>query len=271
MQWFSQGKKSFYQQVETQRAYRWRWCLLDKHRRSMENSTDNCRRIPPRSKFNDEESTAVLRLIVEQERLLKNPANPVLNISSDKLKRLPPLNGKMHDSLSDSGSDSSFGFEPHRTQRKHRSVEGDVVLSKPTLLKGKEFRGIEELASLGKPKVPNIYSTPKIARPRDRERPRASYGRNSQNRRKGSIVIQGDKSMEEYHSFSSTDVALDRPSNPTPLEHEHDSRGERETISRTSCNQTICYDSDEDKMDPDTTEVYASYINWRKGVPAEVF
>lgn len=227
----------------------------------MENSTDNCRRIPPRSKFNDEESTAVLRLIVEQERLLKNPANPVLNISSDKLKRLPPLNGKMHDSLSDSGSDSSFGFEPHRTQRKHRSVEGDVVLSKPTLLKGKEFRGIEELASLGKPKVPNIYSTPKIARPRDRERPRASYGRNSQNRRNGSIVIQGDKSTEEYHSFSSTDVALDRPSNPTPLEHEHDSRGERETISRTSCNQTICYDSDEDKMDPDTTEVYASYIN----------
>ena len=221
----------------------------------MENSTDNCRRIPPRSKFNDEESTAVLRLIVEQERLLKNPANPVLNISSDKLKRLPPLNGKMQDSLSDSGSDSSFGFG---TQRKHRSVEGDVVLSRPTLLKGKEFRGIEELASLGKPKVPDIYSTPKIARPRDRERPRASYGRNSQNRNNGSMVIPGDKSTEEYHSSSATDVALDRPSNPTPLEHGHDLRGESENTSRTSCNR-ICYDSDEDKRD--TTEVYASYIN----------
>ena len=225
----------------------------------MENSTDNCRRIPPRSKFNDEESTAVLRLIVEQERLLKKPANPVLNISSDKLKRLPPLNGKMQDSLSDSASDSSFGFETQRTQRKHRTVEGDVVLSRPTLLKGKECRGIEELASFGKPKVPDIYSTPKIARPRDRERPRASYGRNSHNRSNGTLAIPRDKSTEEYRSFSATDIALDRPSNPTPLEHEDDSREDRENSSRTSYNQNICYDSDEDKME--TKEVYASYIN----------
>lgn len=225
----------------------------------MENSTDNCRRIPPRSKFNDEESTAVLRLIVEQERLLKKPANPVLNISNEKLKRLPPLNGKMQDSLGDSGSDSSFGFETQRTQRKHRSVEGDVVLSRPTLLKGKEFRGIEEIASLGKPKVPDIYSTPKIARPRDRERPRASYGRNSQNRSNDTMVIPREKSNEEYHSFPRTDVALDRPSNPTPLQHEDDLREDRENSSRISYSQNICYDSDEDKID--ATEVYASYIN----------
>lgn len=230
----------------------------------MENSTDNCRRIPPRSKFNDEESTAVLRLIVEQERLLKKPANPVLNISSEKLKRLPPLNGKIQDSLGDSGSDSSFGFETQRTQRKHRSVEGDVVLSRPTLLKGKEFRGIEELASLGKPKVPDIYSTPKIARPRDRERPRASYGRNSQNRSNSTMVIPREKSNEEYHSFPTTDVALDRPSNPTPLQHEDHSREDRENSSRISYSQNICYDSDEDKID--ATEVYASYINWPKSV-----
>jgi len=139
-------------------------------------------------------------------------------------------------------------------------VEGDVVLSRPTLLKGKEFRGIEELATLGKPKVPDIYSTPKIARPRDRERPRASYGRNSQNRSNGTMVIPREKGNEEYHSFPRTDVALDRPSNPTPLQHEDDLREDRENSSRISYSQNICYDSDEDKIDA-TAEAYSSYIN----------
>ncbi len=225
----------------------------------MENTTENYRRIPPRSKFNDEESTAVLRLIIEQERLLKNPANPVLNITSDKLKRLPPLNGKMQDSFSDSGSDSSSGFEPHRNQRKHRSAEDDVVLSRPTLLKGKELRGSEEPASMGKPKVPEIYSTPKIARPRDRERPRASYGRNSQNRSNSTVTLPQAKTTEDYNSFSTTEVDLDRPSNPTPFIHVDDLRNPDENTSRTSYNQSICYDSDEDKIE--TTETYTSYIN----------
>lgn len=220
----------------------------------MENTTENYRRIPPRSKFNDEESTAVLRLIIEQERLLKNPANPVLNINSDKLKRLPPLNGKMQDSFSDSGSDSGSGFEPHRNHRKHRSAEDDVVLSRPTLLKGKELRGFEEPASLGKPKVPEIYSTPKIARPRDRERPRASYGRNSQNRSNSTVTPPRAKSTKDYNSFSSTEVDLDRPSNPTPFIHV-----DEENTARTSYNQSICYDSDEDEIE--NTEAYTSYIN----------
>ncbi|KAJ7384628.1 hypothetical protein OS493_020206 [Desmophyllum pertusum] len=222
----------------------------------MENTTDNYRRIPPRSKFNDEESTAVLRLIIEQERLLKNPANPVLNISSDKLKRLPPLNGKMQESI-----DCSSGFEHHRTQRKHRT-DDDIVLSRPTLLKGKELRGFEEAASLGKPKVPDIlYSTPKIARPRDRERPRASYGRNSQNRSIGAVTLARAKSTEDnYDCCSTTEVDLDRPSNPTPLEHKDDLRNQG-NASRTSNNQSICYDSEaEDEMDH-TKEAYASYIN----------
>lgn len=222
----------------------------------MENTTDNYRRIPPRSKFNDEESTAVLRLIIEQERLLKTPANPVLNISSEKLKRLPPLDGKMQDSL------DCTGFEPHRNQRKHRPPEDDIVLSRPTLLKGKELRGFEEPASLGKPKVPDIYSTPKIARPRDRERPRASYGRISQNRSNSTETIARTRtsSTEEYNdlTFSATEVALDRPSNPTSLEHEDNFRNQ-EMTSRTSYSQGICYDSEEDKID--TEKVYASYIN----------
>lgn len=223
----------------------------------MENTTDNYRRIPPRSKFNDEESTAVLRLIIEQERLLKNPANPVLNISSDKLKRLPPLNGKMQDSFSDSGSDSGTGFESHRNQRKHRSAESDVVLSRPTLLKGKELRGFEEPTTLGKPKVPDIYHTPKIARPR--ERPRASYGRNSQSCSYSTATIPRANSAEDCNSFSTPEVDLDRPTNPTPLEHVDDLRIDKDNSSRTSNNQSICYESEDDQLD--ATELYSSYIN----------
>lgn len=217
----------------------------------MENTTENCRRFPPRSKFNDEESTAVLRLIVEQERLLKNPTNPVLNISSNKLKRLPPLSGKMHDHL-----DCST-FEPHRTQRRPKSDE-DIVLSRPTLLKGKELRGIEELASLGRPKIPEIYSTPKIARPRERERPRASYGRNTQVRSNSTEPLARAKSVEEHHNFSADEFALDRPSNPTPLEHA-DSLMNHGNASRTINKHSFDYESDEDQMNAD--EAYPSYIN----------
>lgn len=224
----------------------------------MENTTDNYRRIPPRSKFNDEESTAVLRLIIEQERLLKTPANPVLNINSDKLKRLPPLNGKMQDSLDQ--------FDPHRSQRKHRPGD-DIVLSRPTLLKGKECRALEEPASLGKPKVPEIYSTPKIARPRDRERPRASYGRLAPSRSSSTETNTRirSRSMEEATeecndlTFSATDEILERPTNPTPLENEYDFRNNQEIAARTSCSQSACDDSEDDKVN--TQRVFASYIN----------
>ena len=227
----------------------------------MENTTENYRRIPPRSKFNDEESTAVLRLIIEQERLLKNPANPVLNITNDKLKRLPPLIGKMQDSFSDSSSDSGSGFEPpHRNQRKHRPSDDEVVLSRPTLLKGKELRGFEEPASLGKPKVPDIYSTPKIARPRDRERPRASYGRNSQNRSNSTVTLPRAKSIEDYNSSCTTEVDLDRPSNPTPYLHVDDLRNHEENTPRTSHNQGMCYESGEEGIET-SAEAYTSYIN----------
>ena len=212
----------------------------------MESTNENCRRFPPRSKFNDEESTAVLRLIVEQERLLKNPENPVLNITSDKLKKLPPLSGKMLDHAS---LDVST-FESHRTQRRPKTDE-DIVLSRPTLLKAKELRGIEETALLGKPKIPEIYSTPKIARPRERERPRASYGRNTQVRSKSSESLPRPKSVEVYHSYSADEFVLDRPSNPTPLEHAEELRHMN--------NHSFGYESDEDEVNVE--EAYPSNIN----------
>lgn len=224
--------------------------------RNMENTTENCRRFPPRSKFNDEESTAVLRLIVEQERLLKNPVNPVLNITSDKLKRLPPLSGKAHEHAS---MDSS-AFEPHLTQRRPKSDE-DIILSRPTLLKGKETRGTGETASLGRPKIPQIYSTPKIARPRERERPRASYGRSNQIRSNSTEPIARTKSIEDYHSHSADEFVLDRPSNPTPLEHADDLMNQG-NASRTINNHSFGYESDEDQLSVDLDEApYASYIN----------
>lgn len=224
----------------------------------MENTTDNYHRIPPRSKFNDEESTAVLRLIIEQEKLLKTPANPVLNIKSDKLKRLPPLNGKMQDSLDQ--------FDPHRSQRKHRPGD-DIVLSRPTLLKGRECRALEGPTSLGQPKVPDIYSTPKIARPRDRERPRASYGRLAPSRSSSTETNARicsrriEEATEECNdlTFSATDEVLERPTNPTPLENEDDFRNNQEIASRTLCSQSACDESDDDEVN--TQQVYVSYFN----------
>ena len=220
----------------------------------MENTAENCRRFPPRSKFNDEESTAVLRLIVEQERLLKNPVNPVLNITNDKRKRLPPLSGKLQDHATLGGS----VYESHRTPQRRPKSDEDIVLSRPTLLKGKEFRASEEPAVLGRPKVPEIYSKPKIARPRERERPRASYGRTIQIRSSSTEPLARVKSIEDYHSFSADELLLDRPTNPTPLEHTDDLMNQG-NASRTINNHSFGYDSDEDH--PNVEEAYASYIN----------
>lgn len=220
----------------------------------MDNRTKNCRRFPPRSKFNDEESTAVLRLIVEQERLLKKPINPVLNINSDKLKRLPPLGGKMHEHA----SLGVTSLESHRAQRRPR-LDEDIVLSRPTLLKGKELRATEESASMGRPKVPEIYSTPKIARPRERERPRASYGRSTQACSHSWESLAGAKSLEENQSYSADEFVLERPSNPTPLLQADDLSSQGNVSRPEQDNPNIGNESNEDVTK--TREQHPSYIN----------
>lgn len=166
---------------------------------------------PPKSKFNDEEATAVLRLIVEQERILKNAtASPVLNITADKPKRLPPLGTSLRESFEgDSESEPSTKYR-NQTQHQGDSLQ-DAVLRKPTLIRGKEPREMKEnhAVSLGKPKVPEIFSTPKIARPRDKERPRGSYGR---------VPHSKPNNPLEDRAFSSLDSHVERPSNPIPFE-----------------------------------------------------
>ncbi|XP_031564186.1 uncharacterized protein LOC116299638 [Actinia tenebrosa] len=136
------------------------------------------RKFPPRSKFNDEEATAVLRLIIEQEKLLKNAnTRPLLNISANRLQRLPPLNAKRSESLDENELENVRTRKPSG----HREPGSEIFL-KPTLLKGKDSRSLSDNVSLpGKPRrVPDIYSTPKIVKPhRDRERPKGSYGRNN--------------------------------------------------------------------------------------------
>ena len=212
--------------------------------RTMENTTENLRRFPPRSKFNDEESTGVLRLIVEQERLLKNPVNPVLNITSDKLKRLPPLSEALHDSRN--AQLENPAFEPKRIHRRPKSNE-----DRATFLKG----------ALGKPKIPEIYSTPKIARPRQRERPRASYGRHIEIQRNHSEPIEWKESIEEYKGSSTNDFFLDRPSNPTPLQ-ETNKLMDQETVSRTINKDGFEYESEDDLIDiAQIEEKYALHIN----------
>lgn len=221
--------------------------------RTMENTADNLRRFPPRSKFNDEESTGVLRLMVEQERLLKKPINPVLNITSDKLKRLPPLGETSHDMRNTALDNASF--ESQRINRRPDSKE-DIVLSRPTLLKG----------ALGRPKIPEIYSTPKMARPRERERPRASYGRHTENHGRHNLnteVIARDESIEEYNSsLTSKEIVGERPSNPTPFQDSKSAATNQESELRTTNSDGFEYESEDDLMHVEQKEEkYASYIN----------
>jgi hypothetical protein len=176
----------------------------------MEETKDYERRFPPRSKFNDEEATAVLRLIIEQEKLLKNAsASPLLNITANRLQRLPPLNAKRSESLDENE------LENVRTRKSsgNRDSGSEMFLNKPTLLKGKDSRSLSDNGTLpGKPRrVPDIYSTPKIAKHRERERPKGSYGRNN--------VLRKERNNElaplENHSIEQQkETEIERPSNP---------------------------------------------------------
>ena len=176
----------------------------------------------------------------------------MLNITSDKLKRLPPLGKKLE---SHAQLDYS-AFEPQRTQRRPKSDE-DIVLSRPTLLKGKDLRGTEEPAALGRPKIPEIYSTPKIARPRERERPRASYGRNTQIR--SNSTEPHALATSDHQSFLSDELPLNRPSNPVPLIEYTDDLMNQGNSSRTVNSDSFGYESDEDQLNLE--DAYVSYIN----------
>lgn len=180
----------------------------------MENSTKDChqRHLPPRSKFNDEESTAVLRLIVEQERLLKNAnVSPVLNISAEKLKRLPPLNAADKNGLANTGYNSNY------SENRKTSSSDDIFINKPTLMKVKDKKGLcnsAEFASLtGKTKVPEIFHTPKLVRPRERERPRGARRSLS---RSSSTPLPDRPCTGESIQWDRSVPTPERPSNPVP-------------------------------------------------------
>ena len=179
----------------------------------MENSTKDChqRHLPPRSKFNDEESTAVLRLIVEQERLLKNAnVSPILNISSEKLKRLPPLNSADKNGLATTGHNNN-------NENRKLSSRDDIFINKPTLMKVKDKKGLcnsAEFASMtGKTKVPEIFHTPKLVRPRERERPRGA--RRSLSRSSSNPLPDRPSTAESIYSDGFVPTP-ERPSNPVP-------------------------------------------------------
>jgi len=165
----------------------------------MEDHHDCNRKFPPRSKFNDEEATAVLRLIIEQEKLLKNAnVSPLLNVSSNRLQRLPPLNAKRSESLDENE------LENVRTRKQSGQRDGsELFLNKPTLLnRNKEQSTCENIASLpGRPsRVPDIYSSPKMARHRDRgDRPKGSYGRTRHSGSDTHSVASSDENINNEH------------------------------------------------------------------------
>lgn len=143
----------------------------------MDESNDFGRKFPPRSKFNDQEATAVLRLIIEQEKLLKNAnVSPLLNVTTNRLQRLPPLNAKRSESLDEND------LENVRTRKLSGPQDGsELFFNKPTLLsRNKDQTTSDNTGTLpGRPtRIPDIYSSPKMARHRDRsDRPKGSYGR----------------------------------------------------------------------------------------------
>ena len=224
----------------------------------MENETARLpkSRVPPKSKFNDEEATAILRLIVEQEKILNDATvSPVLNITADKLKKLPPLPLNREsvdddDELEISGNSSSHG------NRHQENSCLDALLCKPTLTRAREQKEIavcDNTKTLGKAKIPHIYSTPRIVRRRGKERPRESYGRASRNER-----------PQTYRQDSLDKLDTSRPGNPGGFHTGDDMKfralgsPERSDVLQLSdelLDRPIC-------PVPPRTTTPPSYINW---------
>lgn len=129
-----------------------------------------CRRnslpkLPPKSRFNDEESTAVLRLLLKQQKLLNNKDdNPALKIVPGKSsKRLPPVCQHQGGTYNE---DKMFG-DDQPTMDSHQNKCRNTLSSFNVLpLPG-------SAASMGTSE--GIFRSPKLARPK--ERPKGSYGR----------------------------------------------------------------------------------------------
>lgn len=108
-------------------------------------------KLPPKSRFNDAESTAVLRLFVKQKLLNTKDDNPALRKTPEKpLRHLPP-------------------------------VKPDASLEERW--RQKEIKGTQESHCIhlkeDRPAIAGgIYQSPKLARPT--ERPKGSYGRRKQ-------------------------------------------------------------------------------------------
>ena len=110
-------------------------------------------KLPPKSRFNDQESTAVLRLLVKQEKLLKNKdENPALRQTPEKSTRhLPPVT-----------PDTGEVGGPKEMIRTKEDLSYSRHLP--------EYTSGERPESAG-----GIYQSPKLARAK--ERPKGSYGR----------------------------------------------------------------------------------------------
>lgn len=107
---------------------------------------------PPKSRFNDDESSAVFRLLLKQEKILKDRENnPALKLTPEKsIRCLPPV---------------ANGMESNQEENKiNGKGENDVILSskQQSLL-------LARPASIG-----GIFRSPKLARVKDR--PKGSYG-----------------------------------------------------------------------------------------------
>ena len=117
-------------------------------------------KLPPKSRFNDEESTAVLRLLVKQKKLLKNmDENPALRLTPEKsVRHLPPVTPELGE---ETRAKENSGTHVHNELSHYNHL--------PACISGENSRPV----SAG-----GIYRSPKLARAK--ERPKVSYGRRSQ-------------------------------------------------------------------------------------------
>ena len=116
-------------------------------------------KLPPKSRFNDEESTAVLRLLAKQKKLLTNKdENPALRLTPEKsVRNLPPVTPEPVEATENMGTHSKLSYYNHL----------------PASISSENVRP----ASAG-----GIYRSPKLARAK--ERPKGSYGRRQKQHQK---------------------------------------------------------------------------------------
>jgi hypothetical protein len=170
-------------------------------------------KLPPKSRFNDEESTAVLRLLIKQEKLLKNKdENPALRLTPEKSGRhLPAVMADQREG---------------QRRKEMMTTQEDLTYYKQLPV----CTSSERSAFAG-----GIYQSPKLARAKDR--PKGSYGRRQQQQEQQKQQQQKPESIPRPESrLQGRDRTFSYEETTTNLKEQTLKLGSKTSLSRTrSC------------------------------------